>query len=184
MPTNSKEYMEKYYQKNKDHIKGLMMKRLHIDCYCEICEIYITKANMWQHKRTNKHRANTETLKYMFPEKFIRITYSLDSLNELYNKSSKHLCKQIRKGLTIIKDLDVYFANQPVQPVQSVTFAEEVEIILKRAYSDSELVNKKTIQKTNSDSQLFKKMNNIIPAGTEMTMCDCCDEIHEVIPIL
>ena len=47
MPTNKKQYSEKYYSEHKD-------KFIHKEQFCEICKV-ILKGHLSDHKKTKKH---------------------------------------------------------------------------------------------------------------------------------
>lgn len=57
MVTNTKEYMKKYYNNNKDKFKKSSLKNKKCDCGCEV-----RSNKMASHKRTNKHKLLMENI--------------------------------------------------------------------------------------------------------------------------
>lgn len=57
MPSNSKEYMKKYYTEKKPHI----LERMKEPLKCDICNTTITRSNMVKHIKSKKHIKLMET---------------------------------------------------------------------------------------------------------------------------
>jgi len=51
MPTNPKEYMQKYYKEKREHI----LQRMKEPVLCETCNVKITRSNFPKHLRSRKH---------------------------------------------------------------------------------------------------------------------------------
>jgi len=54
----SKEYNKAYYEKNKEHIKGLLNMKI----YCEYCNKWTNKGNRTNHEKTENHKKNVEKI--------------------------------------------------------------------------------------------------------------------------
>ena len=60
MPVNKSEYSKKYYQEHKDIMKNQMKQRLQQWVTCTTCNQPVSKASLFQHKKTKKHLTNLE----------------------------------------------------------------------------------------------------------------------------